>query len=169
MLIHLRFKNCFCFCTKLMRFINYWQNRRSTWVTEYTRHDATAQDSTLSQTFWHLWVLSYTGAHGELMTGCCGSGPTFKPLKSVVDLWPAALPLEGRFSCAQCSLRIGGKFFECFCASSGASINCTAKPISKCHSMWPDGWICRYGLFQKENKWGLTMEEPGTWVVRDET
>lgn len=61
-----------------------------------------------------------------------GGAPTVSPEKSVVELWPAALPLDGKFWAVHCAGTKGG-IWICCCAWRGASKNVTARPESRCH------------------------------------
>jgi hypothetical protein len=63
------------------------------------------------------------------------NSPTFRPLKSVVELWPAAFPVKGTPSLVHWSYMNCGGLTSC-CASVGASKNVYASPASRCHSMW---------------------------------
>ena len=67
----------------------------------------------------------------------CGNGPSGKPERSVAEACPAALPETGRPSAAHWVEREEGREEARCCAIRGASMNWTARPTSRCHSMWP--------------------------------
>ena len=109
----------------------------------------------------------------------CGNGPSWSPVKSVVDGCPAALPVAGRPCAAHWAATYGGGWISC-CAAAGASRNVTASPASRCHlhargvsirvgvgergaySMWP---ARRQRVCKRGGEGRLTVEEPCPGVV----
>ena len=98
-----------------------------------------------------------------------GNGPKGSPDRSVVELCPAALPEKGVLSVRHWSYMNCGTLLRS-CMTSGASINSTARPASRCHSMWPkqESHIRNQHRFRIE-RWKLTMHKPNTRVIGYET
>ena len=64
-------------------------------------------------------------------------GPWGSPWRSSgSSWWPAALPDESWFKALQLSYMLCGIVLRCW-TCRGASMNCTANPTSRCHSIWP--------------------------------